>query len=160
LSSRLEEVANTDDFLAASYQLMMKIITAAKGQHPELTLFRAAWHWVISDPQNVQHLESIMRVIKVPDITFDELLALGGTRGLQLPSDLSAVLEAATGTAQHGGLSMGQLQAAALGNAAVLAQASGAMLQGSDSGPDSGMLGGKQGDKGTPGPVSGVGRLS
>ena len=127
LLSRFADVVATDDFLTADYPTLLKVVTSAKGLHPDMVVFRAAWSWVIADVKNVQYLEPIMRVVKIPDITFQELVALGNNRGGPLPSSLQAAAAAgASGTGAETQLSISQLQAAAMGNMGLVGQIPGA----------------------------------
>jgi hypothetical protein len=68
-----------------------------------------------------------MRVVKIPDISFQELVALGNTRGGPLPSSLQAAAAAGTsGSGSETQLSISQLQAAAMGNMGLVGQIPGA----------------------------------
>lgn len=75
-----EDLSASDDFLSLPFPVLLRIMAHCKDSHSELGLFKAAWSWVIADVKHVQHLEEILKVVKVPDITFQELIKLGNAR--------------------------------------------------------------------------------
>lgn len=80
IRKRFLEVVQGEDFLKLNINSLLAILRHVKNLHPDLIVFKAAWTWVISDVKHVQHLEEILKVVKVPDITFQELIKMGTTR--------------------------------------------------------------------------------
>lgn len=95
----------TEDFRTTDFNTLMEILLALKGSQHDMMLFKAAWSWVIADVKHVSYLEEILRVVKVPDITFQELMDLGNRRAAAPGTDV--------GNYSVEGLSISQLQAAA-----------------------------------------------
>lgn len=72
-----EEASRTDDFLRLPFAALRGVLAAyqqrldrGEGGGDEDAAFRAAWGWVVSDVEHVAHLEEVLKVVKVPGMTF------------------------------------------------------------------------------------------
>ncbi|KAF8073156.1 SPL3 [Scenedesmus sp. PABB004] len=109
IDARFEEVAASPDFAGAAFGTLAHVLRGLADSQGELSLFRAAWRWIVADVRHVDHLEDILGLVKVPSISFNELIALakGGEAASASPAPGGS-------PGPRGALSLRELQAAAV----------------------------------------------
>eukprot|EP00798_Chlamydomonas_sp_ICE-L_P009810 gene9810-7698_t len=100
-----EEATSTEDFLSINFQTLTRILADASAPgvdglpaHPDLTVYKAAWRWGISEASHMLYLPEILKLVKVPEVSMEELVKLVPP---PVPTLSSEGEEGAVGEAPH-----------------------------------------------------------